>query len=643
MFRNLTALVYGLLFFALPDRAAACGFDYIGDCSTAIFLDINGTRDSFYVAQCPFGIQFDGLALGNIRTLRLPKVKGATWESCQNNVAAMQLRYRIFPTAGMPGGAWQTVDLPEIYNTLEGPYTTRFRAAEPDLDLLAGLNVGVNYTLEVYFRVEVDTIGDDFVPEMEFLQNNAGQNFRITFTPGGPAAPPFTVVVTHDEDVKCAADATGRAGVEVFGDQAGLFYDWGNGNNFFEQFNLAVGTYTVTVSGASGHTQTASIEITAQSNLQNQMTALVPIGCDGSPGSATAVVSGGVEPYKFQWSTGDSTATAQMPFPDLWWLLVTDSIGCTGEYFVEIPIATPPQITLADTICHGEIFTWNGMTFSAPGVYLFDLPGFWCDTTVELTLHEVLPPTGSGLGFDTLNCNDAGIGIWFQATVSDPNAQLTWTGPKNWTASGPTVFFEGDFPQPSPGEFGLQATNSAGCTAQLPVNFFIIKAVLLPLNPSDFTVVKASGPAQADGSASIELLPGFTCQWSNGATTPTASGLLPGNYCVTMTDSTGVCGTSGCVDVGFTVGTDDVFGQSSLRLSPNPAGDFVKVEFGAANFAPAQVAWQLVELTGRTLRQGQAEPVGGAFFVKMEDLSPGTYCLKINALGRTAVARVVKI
>lgn len=619
-------LAFSLLFWLAAAPVFGCGFNFIGECSTAIFLQINGSADSFYVADCSFGTQFGGLDLGKIRDLRLAQITGATWESCQNNVSAMALFYRISPTDGSSAGAWQPVDLPQEHFTIDGPYTTRYRRAAPDLDLLAGLAVGQEYALEVYFRAEIDTIGDDFVPEIEFLQNNGGQNFHLTFTPMGVDAPPFTVVVTKKTDVKCAGDSTGTARVTVYGDREGLFYDWGNGNNWFEQFSLPAGIYALTVSGASGHAQTLSIEILAKSNLQNQMADLVPLGCDGALGSATATPSGGAEPYLFHWNTGEYAATGHFPAAGIWWLTVTDALGCTGEFFAEIPASGPVEIALADTICWGEAITFHGMTLAATGVYQFTFPGAPCDTLVTLTLLEAPPFSVSASGLDTLDCYP-GERFHLSATASDPSAQFFWSGPSGWSATGPSVVFEA---ATLPAEaFNLLAINDLGCKTELsPIPVVILLNTNIPF--LDLRATDASSPAATDGTATADFFGNYACLWSTGDTARTLSGLLPGVYCATVTDPASGCSTTDCIEVGYTVAAAEPEASESIRLSPNPASDFVKILQPGAG----EIAWEIWSPTGQKLRTGTGATAD------LRGLPAGVYSLKINALGKISAARL---
>lgn len=429
-----------LAFFLLPAGACfACGYSFIGACSTSIGLRINGTVDSFSVDQCYVGAHFDGLALDTIQSLELQGGKAITWESCTNNVTGVGLYYRVYPL-GNPGGAWSVLSLTEDYNTLVGPYTTRYRSRNTFVDLCAGLSLGEQYVLEIYYLASVDTLGDDFIPETTLLQDNNGQNYHLTFIYGGNTAPPFCAVVTRHEDLRCHADSSGQAGVTVYGNQENLFYSWSNKPlNFPFQFNLTAGEYTVTVSGTGGYTQSRTIRLLEPDTLTASFEQVLPLGCNGTPGQALAVASGGTAPYQYLWINGVQTPlnffTATMNAG----LTVTDVNGCTAVNTVVIDGESMASLSEFVQLCPGQTYVRGGQLFDQSGVYQVDLPApSGCDTLLNLTIEVATPMTlattitpASGP-----NVSDGGIGLsvsggigpyqylWNNSMTSDTVGQL---------------------------------------------------------------------------------------------------------------------------------------------------------------------------------------------------------------------------
>lgn len=86
------------------------------------------------------------------------------------------------------------------------------------------------------------------------------------------------------------------------------------------------------------------------------------------------------------------------------------------------------------------------------------------------------------------------------------------------------------------------------------------------------TVNPASGPTHADGAVVVDSAVGGTppYPWTDGEPLNGLSGLLPGSYTATLTDSWG-CSVILSFEVGFVSGTGAPEEQVLFQLSPNPA------------------------------------------------------------------------
>lgn len=416
-------LVFFLLFYS---KSIACGYDWVGECSSAVHLRINGTLDSFTIADCPSGIHFDGIHLGTLRTLSLANAKAITWESCQNNVSAVKLEYRLYEQGGGAGN-FQQLALDQDYFTLLGPYTTRYRSKASNIDLAAGLTVGKTYVLEVYFLAEIDTIGDDFIPETTYLKNNNGQNYKLTFTYGGPNASPFVVTPTVVKDPNCFGESNGSVGVSVWGDQTGLFYNWSNVNlNFFQQNGLPAGTYTVTVTGAN-YTESETLTLGQPPVLTAQFSNIQPVACGSGQGAATVLPGGGTAPYQYIWQNGQTTSTANFPNSGQYSVSIIDAHQCNLSQIVNIPGNGLIQQSGSVSFCAGTGVQVGSLWIDTPGDYEISIPGNGgCDTLLTLTATEINP--GSLLqnlpSNITISCNEPAINLCAETA---PNVLFQWS------------------------------------------------------------------------------------------------------------------------------------------------------------------------------------------------------------------------
>lgn len=595
-----------LIHLSLLNRLSACGYNFVGDCSTSIGLRINGTLDSFALAECPFGTVFNGLDLGEIQNLSLAKAKGVTWESCQNNVTNIGLFYRVYQE-GQPGGSWQSLDLPQEYFTLVGPYTTRYRSKSANISLTNGLTVGNTYILEVYLRAEIDTIGDDFIPETFLLQNNNGQNFKLKFEFGGAGAPPFSVVTTRQKDVDCHGDSTGVAGVSVYGNQSGLFYHWeGYNNNFPILANIAAGVYTITVTGAGGYSQTQSITVAEPAQIQNQFFNILPVNCGGPDGQVSALASGGVPPFQYQWSTGQQGPVTNVPSVGLWQLTVTDAHFCTAVFSISIPGTPASEENICREICVGDTFLFAGQTYTATGNYdvLINGPGA-CDTLIHLEVKAFDPGALlAALPSDSaINCAHPSIDLCLENIA---NTAYTWqNGNGNIIGTGSCLNINTEGPYiVSVNEQGVQL----GCSASKSV--YVGSSFEEPAMV--FNVINASGPQAADGTIIAKASGGsapYTISWdelgSVGDSVAVVENVLPGNYCFTVTGANG-CTDTGCASVSYSSGAVDIL-QNGGKIFPNPAraGEAV-IFFLPAGVAPELQGIEMIDLTGKKTRlEGQ--------------------------------------
>jgi len=561
----------------LPETVRACGYSFIGECSTGIHLKINNTADSFQIAYCSSGHHFDGLELGVIQSLSLINGRAITWESCQNNVTAVLIYYRVYLEGG-PVGVWSWLSLQEDYNTLEGPYTARYRSKPTNQDLASGLTIGSKYVMEVYVEAAVDTIGDDNIPETTMVQNNSGQNYHLRFTYGGANAPPFTVVKTLKTGIACHGDSTGVIGVTVYGDQTGLFYHWSNINsNFFAQFNLPSGTYTVTVSGSSAYTASQSFLLDDPPPLTLQENVEICFGQIYLRGGIAFVQSGN---YALTLpGSGACDTSLQLH------LEVLDP----GAGIYALPeqaelTCNVPSLELCALELPSLTFTWykfgasyqNGpcTTITSEGYYsvVAKMVGSSLTCTVSksiLVSEHTAPPTLSAGASATLGCNTPDtISVVFKAITDAQNPVYSWMLNGQLLSTADTCLFTLANSFPLPVFPTVQVMDTWGCSASAEAVLDFIQVVPILAETS---AVPASGPGNADGSAQISAISGGTppyiVVWENGATGNIITGLLPGVYCVLVSDA-GACSLMDCVTVGFVSGTSDP-GLHRLSIQPN--------------------------------------------------------------------------
>jgi len=153
-------------------------------------------------------------------------------------------------------------------------------------------------------------------------------------------------------NVSCNGSSTGQASVSMTGGVAPYSYDWTpgtpTGDGTTSVTNLIAGTYTVTVTDASGATLQRAFTITQPAALTATTTQINASTAGGTDGSATLTVSGGAPSYTYTWNPNVSTtATAANLRAGTYTATATDAYGCTITRTFTI---TQPTVTAAPVV-----------------------------------------------------------------------------------------------------------------------------------------------------------------------------------------------------------------------------------------------------------------------------------------------------
>jgi hypothetical protein len=144
-------------------------------------------------------------------------------------------------------------------------------------------------------------------------------------------------------NIACYGGSTGSINLTASGGTLPYSYNWGGGITSEDRSDLAAGTYSVTVTDASGCTAVLSKTITQSINL-TLSTVLTNESCPGvADGAIALTVTGGTGTYTYSW-TGPATFT---PTPQTtedisglqdgaYTVVVTDGSGCTATLTVTI-------------------------------------------------------------------------------------------------------------------------------------------------------------------------------------------------------------------------------------------------------------------------------------------------------------------
>lgn len=175
-------------------------------------------------------------------------------------------------------------------------------------------------------------------------------------------------------------------------------YSWTNTTqttNTIQQ--LTANTYTITVRDSIGCTSNKTVIITQPADIVLTHEGSSIAGCYGAAdGSATFSATGGVAPYLWSWSNGESDSIAQLLNPGTHSVTITDNHNCTKSATINITGENSPiaQFTL-NNVCFNQASQFiNQSTIAAPNTIANVA---WLAGTVPSSnnnFNEVLPDTG---------------------------------------------------------------------------------------------------------------------------------------------------------------------------------------------------------------------------------------------------------
>ncbi len=359
-------------------------------------------------------------------------------------------------------------------------------------------------------------------------------------------------------------------------------YQWDNSATTQNIENLSAGQYCVTITDASACSITECFNVLEPDEISPDLTFL-DASCFGfADGGALTLILGGTSPFTYSWSNGATTQNLSGVVAGDYFLTVTDDNGCTAEATAFIAEPDPIEFDLfVDNVkCFGEDNGIASVQNLSGGSGNFDFLYSEVNGTIGITdgvgnAAEITPGEYKVVVYETNNPS-CFLEETFFITEPDPitiNASITpitCTDDDNAAievlvtgGSAPFSFEWADDPfalsnernDLAEGTYEVTVSDDNSCSAT---------ASLTIVNPSPlevtFNVTDASAQNAADGEIEVNIQGGiaqYDFSWSNNETTATITGLVPDEYCVTVTDANG-CEVSDCAEVDFAVGINEL-------------------------------------------------------------------------------------
>jgi hypothetical protein len=404
-------------------------------------------------------------------------------------------------------------------------------------------------------------------------QNLVANTYTVTVTDATGATvsgqstvtEPFllNIFVLQVTDNVCGNGSAGAIDIDGDGGTQPYTFLWSNGSVAEDIINSNAGTYTVTMTDASGCTVTASATIAAPVAISANIN-VTDVTCNGlANGSLQCIATGGTAPLTYAWSNGSATSQITSLVANTYTVTVADAVGCTMEQSV---IVAQPNVlivneTHADLSAIGAndgviniqanggvvpyIFLWNdGTTLedrnNLPAaiytVTVIDANGCSTSASIEISdptcsislaeTHSNVTVPGGSDGLIDVAVNGA-IGnvtyLWNDGATTEDRTSLT------------------------AGTYTVLANDALNCSASITI---VITAPTcnLGLNANQTNVTLPNGN---DGSIQLVTTGGvspISFQWNDGSTLQNRNNLIAGTYTVTVTDDNN-CTTSTIINI----------------------------------------------------------------------------------------------
>jgi hypothetical protein len=389
------------------------------------------------------------------------------------------------------------------------------------------------------------------------VQNLAAGIYSVTITDASHITLTLSATITQPDviqvtptvtDATCNGVADGSINLAVSGGSGGYYsFLWSDGSTTSSIDSLKAGSYAVVVKDSSGCSirSTVTVGNKVQLTLSEQQT--LP-SCHQSNGSITVTISGGTEPYSYQWSNGSDSASLSNLAAGSYSLTAKDAEGCTLSssfnlrenntlrisYFVTPTSCLDDHSGAIDMMVTGGTapysFSWsNGTTTEdisnlGAGIYQVTVTdSLGCQATARISVYKKTFSIAPQLTQPLCAGDSTGaITVTPSGGVSPYHYQ--------WSTGADTSSIS----QLSPGIYTVTVTDSTGCSRLLSYTITSPPPLLVTDSIQAISCDLSSIHLQVSGGSSP-----YHFLWSTGATTEDLTNVGSGAYQVTVTDANG--------------------------------------------------------------------------------------------------------
>ena len=375
--------------------------------------------------------------------------------------------------------------------------------------------------------------------------NNCTSTSQVEIISNSPIMISFSKI-----DVSCYGYADGKIIANVNGGVPPYQYFWSNGENYNEISNLSEGVYVLTVYDSNNCSET-SYEVINQPQQLVSFISKTDVSCfNSSNGSAEIIVTGGTQPYQYNWSNNQNTQYIQNLSYGIYYVTIIDNNGCSlvDSVLIEQPPELIVNVVSTDVTCYGGIDgTAHAIASGGTPPYQYN----WSNGQISQSIYNLLPGVYYVTVIDNNGCISTSSVVINQA--QQLNIQITKTdvscygfndgavyasvsgGVPPYSYSWSNGFNTNSIENLSSGTYVLTVTDNNNCS--------IVDSIIIN-QPAKMTasVFKLDNLCFGDSTGAINVIveggtPEYTYFWNTGSTTSNVSNLVAGIYNVTIKDA----------------------------------------------------------------------------------------------------------
>ncbi len=355
------------------------------------------------------------------------------------------------------------------------------------------------------------------------VTDSLGCSTSNTATVVEPGVLSMSLAVT---DVACFGESSGELQISTLGGTAPFTFTWSDGLVSIDSLRtgLSAGTYSVSLQDANGCSLSSASATVAQPSPLTALHTAQPVTCAGTAtGAIDLSVSGGVGPYSFSWSDGDTNEDRSGLAAGQYAVIITDAQGCEYTYSLSLDAPAPLVVAVSsvDVTCFG--YANGSMDITASG-------------GEQPYTYHVLGPNGY-------------------------------------------EFFGANPQQLDAGSYTAELRDAYGCTFDTVIAIVEPVAITLSTTPGDTICFGGS-----NGRAAVQVTGGtapFNYQWDNAEARDSAFSLTAGTHSVEVTDANG-CAFTQTVEIASLPQLSLILGESGVLCygDSNGVASVVEVMYG---------------------------------------------------------------